>query len=164
MMELNQDYKYNAGLKERMVLIAFRVSNQIAVKKKSNPLIWILGLPVLVLYRICIEWMLGIEIPAKTKIGRGLGLRHGQGLVIHPEAIIGSYVTLRHCTTIGNKNGPDGPTKPPVIEDGVDIGCHVVIIGNINIGAGSCIGAGSVVIKDVPPGSVVVGNPAKPIN
>ena len=54
MMELNQDYKYNAGLKERMVLIAFRVSNQIAVKKKSNPLIWILGLPVLVLYRICI--------------------------------------------------------------------------------------------------------------
>lgn len=67
-------------------------------------------------------------------------------------------MTLRHNTTIGEKT-PNGGA--PVIGDCVDIGTGVIILGNIEIGKGSVIGAGAVVTKSIPPYSVVVGNPAK---
>ena len=67
-----------------------------------------------------------------------------------------------HCTTIGNKELRNGSfSKSPVIGDNVNIGSNVCIIGPISIGTNVIIGAGSVVTKDVPSNSVVVGNPAR---
>lgn len=145
-----------------LVVTAFRVGHFFAARKQTNMVIWVLGIPYIILYRILVEWLMCIELPLKTNVGVGLGIRHGQGLVVHPETRIGNYVILRHNTTIGNKRDRQGnPGRAPVLEDNVDVGANVVIIGNITIGKGATIGAGSVVVKDVPAGVVVIGNPAK---
>ena len=70
--------------------------------------------------------------------------------------------TLRQSTTIGNKTLADGSESGcPVLGDGVDVGANAVILGAIQIGEGAVIGAGSVVVKDVPAGAVMAGNPAR---
>jgi putative colanic acid biosynthesis acetyltransferase WcaB len=103
---------------------------------------------------------LGIELNHKAKVGPRLRLHHGYGLVVHESAVIGSDCTLRHGTTIGNRRESD---DCPVIGDRVDIGCSSVIIGRIEIGDDAKIGAGSVVLHDVPAGCTVAGNPARPV-
>jgi len=116
------------------------------------------------LYRYFVEWVLGIELPRKLTIGRGLALYHGQGLVVNKSTIIGEYCVLRNSTTIGHKRLADGSfSQCPRIGNNVDIGANVCIIGGITIGDNVTIGAGSVVVKDVPANSVVAGNPAKPV-
>ena len=82
--------------------------------------------------------------------------------MVSPGTIIGNNVSLRQNTTIGAK-GFDGAEKSPIIEDNVTIGPNVCIIGDITIGEGTIIGAGAVVVKDVPAHTIVVGNPAKVI-
>lgn len=118
----------------------------------------LLAAPYLLLYKIFVEWLLGIEIPCTTAIGPGLRLYHGQALVVHQNAILGHSCTLRHSTTIGNAH-PDGGC--PIIGNHVDVGANVCIIGPIRIGDNVRIGSGAVVVKDVPANSVVVGNPAR---
>ncbi len=71
---------------------------------------------------------------------------------------IGRHCSFRNNTTIGEKNG-----LKPILEDGVFVGPNVVIIGNVRIGRNAVIGAGSVVVKDVPSYAVVAGNPARVI-
>ena len=99
-----------------------------------------------------------IEIPEKLSLGKNCKLFHGQGLVINPKCKIGSNVTLRHNTTIGNSSAT---SLSPIIGNDVDIGSNSVIIGDITIGNNVTIGAGSVVIKDIPDNAVVAGVPAK---
>lgn len=108
--------------------------------------------------------MLGIELPWDTQIGPNLKLQHGLALVVNHETIIGANCTLRHSTTIGNKKLPDGSySSSPQIGNNVEIGSNVVILGPITVGDNAVIGAGSVVVKDVAAGAVVVGNPARVI-
>ncbi|GAB3783999.1 serine acetyltransferase [Spirosoma horti] len=158
-MYIFQDWKRNHNsLKGRIVLPLFRAASS----ARQNKLIFFILLPYLILYRFLVEWVLGIELPYKTKINRGLVIYHGQSLVVNDGTVIGSNCTLRHCTTIGNKQNSDGSfSKCPIIGNNVDIGAHVCLIGPITIGDNVVIGAGSVVVKDVPSNSVVVGNPAK---
>ncbi len=116
-------------------------------------------------YRRLIEVFLRIvfscDIPAQVKIGRNCKFAHNAlGVVIHPEAIIGDNCKIGQNVTIG---GRSGITVLPVIEDNVEIGANALILGPIRVGRGSIIGAGSVVVKDVPPFSVVVGNPGRVI-
>ena len=112
-------------------------------------------------YSIYSQYLLGVEVPVKTKIGENFTLYHGgRGSVVNPNTVIGNSVVLRQNTTIGSKSFTDD-TLAPIIEDHVEIGPNVCIIGKITIGHDSQIGAGAVVVKDVPPCSVVVGNPAK---
>lgn len=107
------------------------------------------------------ERILGCDIKADTEIGEGFEIFHSaHASVISPGTIIGKNVSLRQNTTIGAK-GFRGAKKSPIIEDNVTIGPNVCIIGDIIIGKGATIGAGAVVVKDVPPYCTVVGNPAR---
>lgn len=139
--------------KSSFLIFFFRVSNFFT----KNSFLKILGFPFRLLYRIVIRWVLSVDIPDKTHIGKNLVIYHGFGLVIHEDTVIGKNVVLRHCTTIGNRSKGGGC---PIIQDNVNIGANVVIIGSITIGYNSIIGAGSVVLHNVEPNSVYVGNPA----
>ena len=158
-MVVFQDWKKNkSNPKGKLIMVCFRIC---ALASRSK-LIFVLFVPLLILYRLCIEWILGIEIPYKTKIGPGFTLYHGQALVINDGTIIGRNCTLRHSTTIGNKLLSTGEySNSPIIGDNVDIGSNVCIIGPISIGDNVKIGAGSVVTKDIPSDVIVVGNPAR---
>jgi putative colanic acid biosynthesis acetyltransferase WcaB len=157
---LFQDWEINreTSLKSRLSLLLLR-SAQYPKKPTSQRL---LMKPFQAIYQILVEWILGIEIPWDTDIGHSLQLQHGHGLVINHRTTIGHNCVLRHTTTIGNKKNVDGSfSAAPTIGNYVDIGCHVVILGAVKIGDRAVIGAGSVVLKDVPPGGVMVGNPAR---
>ena len=98
----------------------------------------------------------GIQIYPSTKIGYGLCLGHGINIIVNPTTIIGNNCNLCHFTTIGSNHG-----KAANIGDNVYIGPNVTIIEDVNIKSRATIGAGSVVIDDVPEDTTVAGNPAK---
>lgn len=101
----------------------------------------------------------GIEIHPGATIGRRLFIDHGMGVVIGETAVIGNDVTLYQGVTLGGTGKQKGK-RHPTLRDGVFVGNNANILGNIIIGENSRVGAGSVVLRDVPPNSTVVGVPA----
>ena len=106
------------------------------------------------------RFLTGIEIHPGAKIGTGVFMDHGNGIVIGETCEIGSNVTIYQGVTLGGTGKIDGK-RHPTVEDGVVIGAGATILGNIKIGTGAKIGAGALVIKDVPPNSTIVGEPAR---
>jgi serine O-acetyltransferase len=104
----------------------------------------------------------GIEIHPAARIGDSLFIDHGMGVVIGETAEIGDNVTLYQGVTLGGTGFATGK-RHPTVEDNVTIGSGAKLLGPIRIGHGSKIGAGAVVIHDVPPLSTVVGNPGHPV-
>jgi serine O-acetyltransferase len=104
----------------------------------------------------------GIEIHPAARIGAGLFIDHGMGVVIGETAEIGDDVTLYQGVTLGGTGFATGK-RHPTVEDNVTIGSGAKLLGPITVGHGSKIGAGSVVVHDVPPNSTVVGNPGHPV-
>jgi serine O-acetyltransferase len=104
----------------------------------------------------------GIEIHPAARIGEGLFIDHGMGVVIGETAEIGADVTLYQGVTLGGTGFATGK-RHPTVQDNVTIGSGAKLLGPIVVGHGSKIGAGSVVIHDVPPNSTVVGNPGHPV-
>jgi serine O-acetyltransferase len=104
----------------------------------------------------------GIEIHPSARIGRGLFIDHGAGVVIGETADIGNDVTLYQGVTLGGTGFATGK-RHPTVQDYVTIGSGAKLLGPITIGHGAKIGANSVVITDVPANSTVVGNPGHPV-
>ena len=101
----------------------------------------------------------GIEIHPGARIGCRLFIDHGIGVVIGETTIIENDVTLYQGVTLGG-TGKDKGKRHPTLRDGVFVGNNANILGDITIGEHSRVGAGSVVLRDVPPDSTVVGVPA----
>lgn len=102
----------------------------------------------------------GIEIHPGARIGKGLFIDHGNGVIIGETAVIGDNVTIYQGVTLGG-TGKEHGKRHPTVEDNVMISAGAKVLGSFTIGANSKIGAGSVVLSEVPPGSTVVGVPGR---
>jgi serine O-acetyltransferase len=127
---------------------------------RINHWLWLHGfrLPARFLSQVTRFWT-GIEIHPGATIGRRLFIDHGMGVVIGETAIIGNEVTLYHSVTLGGTS-LQKKKRHPTLGNGVVVGNTSSILGDIVVGDNSRVGAGSVVLRDVPPNSTVVGVPA----
>jgi serine O-acetyltransferase len=156
------------ALKGALLDPAFRVVVTLrlcqAAQQLSPAWRWFAMVPAQLLYRLTSQ-LAGIEIPWRTAIAPGLALTHGRGIVVNVNARIGSNVTLFHGVTIGQRDYIDSQgqrnTVYPVIEDDVWIGPHAIVVGGVTVGKGSRIAGGAYVFENVPPYSVVMGNPGQ---
>lgn len=101
-----------------------------------------------------------IDIHPAATLGHGILLDHGSGLVVGETAVVGNRVSILQSVTLGGTGKVDGD-RHPKIGDGVLISAGAKILGNIRVGEGAKVGAGSVVLKDVPPHTTVAGVPAR---
>ncbi|WP_066568809.1 serine O-acetyltransferase [Snodgrassella sp. CFCC 13594] len=102
----------------------------------------------------------GVDIHPAARLGHGIMIDHGTGVVIGETAVLGNDISLLHGVTLGG-SGKESGDRHPKISDGVMIGANASVLGNIRIHTCAKIGAGSVVVMDVPAHSTVVGVPAK---
>jgi serine O-acetyltransferase len=101
-----------------------------------------------------------VDIHPAAELGRGIMLDHATGLVIGQTAVVGNNVSILQSVTLGG-TGKDEGVRHPKIGDGVLISAGAKILGNIRVGEGAKVGAGSVVLDEVPPHTTVAGVPAK---
>jgi serine O-acetyltransferase len=106
------------------------------------------------------RFLTGIEIHPAARLGPGLFIDHGMGVVIGETAEIGENVTILQGVTLGGTS-LKREKRHPTLADNVVVGAGAKILGGFTIGAGSRIGAGSVVVREVPENSVVVGVPGR---
>lgn len=148
-----------------------------ACKSYLEPLLFFKGYQAIQAYRIAhvlwkderfflaemlqslISQKFAVDIHPAAKIGRGIFLDHATGLVVGETARIGNNVSILHGVTLGGTGNETGDRHPKV-SDGVMIGAHAQLLGNIHIGKGAKVGAGAVVLEDVPPHVTVAGVPA----
>jgi serine O-acetyltransferase len=116
--------------------------------------------PLALFFQNLISTEFGIDIHPAAKIGYGILMDHATGVVIGETAVVGNNVSIMQSVTLGGTGKEDGDRHPKV-GDGVLISAGATILGNITIGQGAKIGAGSVVLQDVPPHTTVAGVPAK---
>jgi serine O-acetyltransferase len=134
-------------------LLAYRVAHAMQLA----------GVPFLPrLLSMCTRAVTGIEIHPAARIGEGLFIDHGAGVVIGETADIGNDVTLYQGVTLGGTGFATGK-RHPTVQDNVTIGSGAKLLGPITVAHGAKIGANSVVITDVPANSTVVGNPGHPV-
>ena len=129
--------------------------------------LWSTGAPLLPLMARVLSqlgrWLTGIEIHPGAQIGRGVFIDHGMGVVIGETAIIGDQCLLYQGVTLGGTGKAHGK-RHPTLEPNVVVGAGAKVLGAINVGANTRIGAGSVVLRDVEPDSTVVGIPGRVIH
>ena len=104
----------------------------------------------------------GVEIHPAARIGGEFFIDHGSGVVIGETAEIGERVTLYQGVTLGGTGFQRGK-RHPTLGDNITVGSGAKLLGPIAVGDGAKIGANTVVVEDVPPGSTVVGNPGHPV-
>jgi len=122
-----------------------------------------LGIPLLPrLLSTAVRHLTGIEIHPEARIGAGLFIDHGMGVVIGATAIVGEGVTLYQGVTLGGRS-LTAEKRHPTLGDRVRVGVGASVLGAISIGDDAQIGAGAVVVNDVAPQTTVIGIPARPI-
>ena len=102
------------------------------------------------------------DIHPAARFGNGIWLDHGLGFVVGETAAIGDDVSIWHGVTLGSTLKDNSDQRHPRIGRGTTIGADAILLGGIDIGSGSVIAAGSIVLVDVEPGTTVAGVPAKP--
>lgn len=149
-----------------------------AVEEYSIPLLYLKGFHAIQIHRVA-HWLwqqerlalalylqnrssviFGVDVHPAATIGKGIMFDHATGVVIGETAIIGDNVSLLQGVTLGG-TGKEGGDRHPKIREGVLIGAGAKVLGNIEIGVGAKIGAGSVVLETVPAHTTVAGVPAK---
>ena len=105
---------------------------------------------------------LGVDIHPAAQIGRGILIDHATGIVVGETAVVEDDVSILHSVTLGG-SGKEAGDRHPKVRRGVLLGAGCKVLGNIEIGAEAKVGAGSVVLEDVPPHVTVAGVPAKVI-
>ena len=161
--------------------------DMIAVKERDpacpdvlTPLLYFKGLQSLVCYRVAhylwnqgrtefalylqslISETFAVDIHPAARIGCGILLDHATGFVAGETAVVESNVSILHAVTLGG-TGKERGDRHPKVRSGVLLGAGAKILGNVEIGEGAKVGAGSVVLKDVPPHTSVAGVPAQVI-
>ena len=106
------------------------------------------------------KFLTGVEIHPAARIGYGVVIDHGTGVVIGETAYVGNDVLIYQGVTLGG-TGKDKGKRHPTVEDGVMLCSGAKVLGPFTVGRNARVGAGSVVLKEVPPGATVVGIPAK---
>ena len=106
------------------------------------------------------KFFTGIEIHPAARIGEGVFIDHGVGVVIGETAVVGNNVVIYQGVTLGG-TGKDKGKRHPTIEDGVMISAGAKVLGPFTVGKNAKIGAGSIVLKEVPPNATVVGVPGR---
>ncbi|SHK25334.1 serine O-acetyltransferase [Anaerobranca californiensis DSM 14826] len=106
------------------------------------------------------RFLTGIEIHPGAKLGKGIFIDHGSGVVIGETAEVGDNVTIYQGVTLGG-TGKEKGKRHPTIKENCVIGAGAKVLGAFTVGANSKIGAGAVVLEEVPPNSTVVGVPGK---
>lgn len=132
-------------------LEAYRVSHWLWQEKRR---------PLALYCQNRISDVFAIDFHPAAKIGKGIFIDHGTGVVIGETAVVGDDVSMLHEVTLGG-TGKETGDRHPKVGKGVLIGAGAKILGNVRIGVGAKIGAGSVVLTDVPAHTTVVGVPAK---
>lgn len=107
------------------------------------------------------KFFTGIEIHPAAKIASGVFIDHGSGVVIGETAVIEKNVVIYQGVTLGGTGKDSGKRRHPTIKEGAVISCGAKVLGGITVGEYAKVGAGSVVLKDVPPRATVVGVPAR---
>ena len=149
-----------------------------ACARLSAPLLYLKGFHAIEVHRIAhVLWntgrrglaqflqnrsseVLGVDIHPAARVGKGIFLDHGTGVVVGETAVIEDDVSLLQQVTLGGTGKQKGDRHPKV-RAGVLIAAGAKILGNIEIGTGAKVGAGSVVLRDVPPHTTAVGVPAR---
>lgn len=106
--------------------------------------------------------VLAVDIHPAAKLGKGVLLDHGTGVVIGETAEVGNNVSILQNVTLGG-TGKEHGDRHPKVSDNVLIGANATVLGNIRIGKGAQVAAGSLVLKPVPPKTMVAGSPAKEV-
>ncbi len=102
----------------------------------------------------------GVDIHPAARFGKGIMVDHATGIVIGETAVVGDNVSMLHGVNLGG-NGKECGDRHPKVGNGVLLGAHAKVLGNITIGDGARVAAGSVVLRAVPPHTTVAGIPAK---
>lgn len=101
----------------------------------------------------------GIELPYSARVGRGVVIEHQGGIVVHGASVIGNCCIIRQGCTLGLRHLSDR-TAAPILEDHVELGAGVIVLGAVRLGRGARVGANAVVLSDVASGTTVWGIPA----
>jgi serine acetyltransferase len=155
-----QDWSANVEGKSRFILAWFRLAQ--VCRKGTSPFPRPLERLIDRTYRWFTCWFMATEIHPDVEVGSGVRIFHCHSIVLNPASRLGVGCTLRAGVCLGtvtNQRGEEGPA--PCCGDGVDLGVGVLVIGPVTLGSGARVGAGAVVVSDVPDGATAVGNPAR---
>lgn len=141
------EWKVNIGIKFKLLVFLFRLAG---LAHHSSLFVKLVAWPVAAAYKIYSQCIIGLDLDPRTRIGIGLRIFHGYGVVIHRDAKIGRNCTLRQGVTIGNKGVSAAAGACPVIGDNVEFGAGAVVVGGIKIGNDVLVGANTVISRDIP--------------
>jgi len=142
------------------VVLSYPGFHAITAHRLIHPL-YAIGIPILPRFLAqAVRFFTGIEIHPGAKIGRGVFIDHGMGVVIGETAEVGDGSTIYQGVTLGGTSLSHGK-RHPTLGRGVVVGVNAAVLGAITLGDNAKVGGGSVVVKDVPPNATVVGVPAR---